>query len=132
MAKTPQKEIVAHMLRQAGKRGVHTFEMRQAYIANPSERIAALERAGWVIGHSREVLHGTAAGCRYVKVTEPEFGSVSTAASASGDRSLARDAGLPRSEHQAGADAAVDTEPESLFEVEQPSVSPYDHDRRAA
>lgn len=67
-----QREKVAHILRARGAGGVHTFELRQAYIGNPSERIADLEREGWVISHAREKLNGTATGTRYVKVSEPD------------------------------------------------------------
>lgn len=61
----PQRELVLQMLRDAGTRGVHTFEIRQAYIANPSQRIAELEAAGHRITHTRERLHGAATGTRY-------------------------------------------------------------------
>lgn len=116
--KTPQKEIVAHLLRQAGSRGVHTFELRQAMIANPSERIAALERAGWTIKHSgRELLHGTAEGCRYVKVSEPDV-----------ERPI--DHPLPGSESLIPShrvDGPLSADPGSLFEVEAPRPhSPYE------
>jgi hypothetical protein len=111
MAKTPQKEMVAHMLRQAGSRGVHTFELRQAYIANPSERIADLERAGWVIHHTREVLHGTAQGCRYVKVAEPDSSSPGV--------SVSQTAGVP-------------VGPEPLDMTTQKPMSPYDYERLVA
>jgi hypothetical protein len=67
-----QRDRVAHMLRAAGSRGVHTHELRAAYIANPSERIRELQDCGWVIEHTRERLHGTAFGTRYVKVFEPD------------------------------------------------------------
>ena len=111
MAKTPQKEIVAHLLRQAGNRGVHTFELRQAYISNPSERIADLERAGWTIKHSPpEKLHGTAMGCRYVKVSEPD---VESSPGGSLD-------GVPPASSVPTSRVALSAEPAALFEVEVP------------
>jgi hypothetical protein len=68
---TPQREIVAQLLRSNGSRGVHTFELRRAFIANPSERVADLEREGWLIDHKREPLNGNARGCRYTLVSSP-------------------------------------------------------------
>lgn len=53
------------MLRDAGPLGVHTFEMRKAFIGNPSQRINELEDEGFVIDKRREKLHGTATGSRY-------------------------------------------------------------------
>jgi len=125
--KTPQKEIVARLLRQAGKRGVHTFELRQAYISNPSERIADLERAGWIIKHSgRELLHGTAEGCRYVKVSEPDVErTASTPPSPSGVLGAVtppegRDAGLITRASAEGSLSAA-----------RP-LSPYEYEREVA
>jgi hypothetical protein len=69
--RTSQKDQVAHLLRARGAAGVHTFELRQAFIANPSERIRELQDHGWVIEHKDEKLHGKATGTRYVKVSEP-------------------------------------------------------------
>lgn len=61
-----QEDITLTMLRQAGPHGVHTFEMRAAYIGNPSERIARLERRGHRIRVGpKERLNGTAVGVRY-------------------------------------------------------------------
>ena len=60
-----QRDVVLKALRDAGTRGVHTFELRAAYIGNPSQRIAELEAAGYVISHTRERLHGRAMGTRY-------------------------------------------------------------------
>jgi len=69
--KIPQYEIVARELRFAGSRGVHTFELRKAMIANPSERIRELEKQGYVISKEREKLHGEARGARYKIVSAP-------------------------------------------------------------
>lgn len=60
-----QRQRVLEALIAAGSRGVHTFELRQAFIGNPSQRIADLEAEGYVITHTRERLHGTAIGTRY-------------------------------------------------------------------
>ena len=61
-----QEEVTLQMLRAAGSRGVHTFEMRRAFIGNPSERIARLERRGYRIRvGDRERLNGSAVGVRY-------------------------------------------------------------------
>ena len=60
-----QRDTVLRMLRDAGSRGVHTFELRGAFIGNPSQRIAELEDAGYAISHTRERLHGKAIGTRY-------------------------------------------------------------------
>jgi hypothetical protein len=59
-----QAECVLRELR-ARRHGVHTFELRNMYVANPSQRIAELEQRGHVIRHERERLHGQAFGTRY-------------------------------------------------------------------
>lgn len=59
------------MLREAGPAGCHTFELRAAYVANPSQRIAELEDAGHTITHTREKLHGSAVGTRY-RLVQPQ------------------------------------------------------------
>lgn len=64
MAVTQRDKVLA-LLRDAGGRGIHTFELRQAFIGNPSQRIAELEAAGFEIEHTREKLHGQAQGTRY-------------------------------------------------------------------
>lgn len=56
---------ILQWLRDAGARGIHTFELRNAYIANPSQRIIELEERGHVISRERERLHGHAFGVRY-------------------------------------------------------------------
>lgn len=67
-----QRMIVLNMLRAAGQRGVHSFEMREQYIANPSQRILELEQLGFEIKHGRrERLNGTAYGRRYYLISEP-------------------------------------------------------------
>jgi hypothetical protein len=61
-----QHETVLQILRDAGKRGIHTFELRREYIGNPSQRIAELEARGHIISSTRERLNGDAWGARYV------------------------------------------------------------------
>lgn len=67
-----QRERVLQMLRQAGSRGIHTFELRREFVGNPSQRIAELEAEGHRITHTRERLHGDAVGTRYRLVSEQE------------------------------------------------------------
>ena len=66
-----QWEIVLRELRNAGPRGVHTFELRRMFIGNPSQRIAELEQKGYRITSTREKLHGRAVGSRYVLQDAP-------------------------------------------------------------
>ena len=68
-----QADIVLRELRHAGARGMHTFELRGMYIANPSQRILELESRGHAISHTREKLHGTARGCRYRLVRDADL-----------------------------------------------------------
>jgi hypothetical protein len=65
-----QQARVLQCLRDAGGRGIHTFELRNAYIANPSQRINELEALGHVIRHERERLHGQAFGVRYTLIKD--------------------------------------------------------------
>lgn len=66
-----QAEQVLQLLRYAGKMGVHTFELRRAYIGNPSERIRELRNAGHTIDVGpKERLGGTAYGVRYFLVRD--------------------------------------------------------------
>ncbi|PTL55778.1 helix-turn-helix domain-containing protein [Paraconexibacter algicola] len=60
-----QRDDVLRALRDAGPRGVHTFELRAAYIGNPSQRIAELEEIGHTISRTPEALNGKARGTRY-------------------------------------------------------------------
>lgn len=61
-----QDEYVLRCLRMRGEAGVHTFELRQRFIGNPSQRIAELENAGIKVVHGqRERLRGRAHGTRY-------------------------------------------------------------------
>lgn len=60
-----QRDKVLELLRAAGSRGVHTFELRAEFIGNPSQRIAELEALGHKITHTRERLRGSATGTRY-------------------------------------------------------------------
>lgn len=66
-----QADTVLRMLRDAGSRGVHTFELRQEYIGNPSQRIAELEGRGHLFTRTREKLNGQAIGTRYRLVSSP-------------------------------------------------------------
>jgi hypothetical protein len=69
----PQWLRFLRMLRQAGPRGVHTFEMRRAFIGNPSQRKTELEKRGCRIRVSeREKLNGRAQGVRYFLEFEPD------------------------------------------------------------
>lgn len=70
--KTTQKEIVEHLLRARGDQGIHTFELRQMYIGNPSERVRQLRELGWLIDSIDERFHGEAFGTRYRLIAEPE------------------------------------------------------------
>lgn len=70
-----QREQVLKALRAAGSRGVHTHELRAAYIANPSQRISELEAEGHLIVHTRERLHGRAIGTRYKLIEGVQAGS---------------------------------------------------------
>jgi hypothetical protein len=64
-----QKDTTLQMLRAAGERGVHTFEMRRAFIGNPSQRIAELIEDGHGITTGpKERLNGEAMGVRYFLV----------------------------------------------------------------
>jgi hypothetical protein len=64
-----QRDIVLQMLEQAGERGVHSVDIRRAYIANPSQRIIELEERGHSIRAVRERSpYGTSMGVRYFLV----------------------------------------------------------------
>lgn len=52
-AKPTQRARVLAFLRDAGARGIHTHELRAAFIGNPSQRITELEDAGHEIVHKR-------------------------------------------------------------------------------
>lgn len=86
MKPPPQWQTVLLELRNAGTRGVHTFEFRRMFIGNPSQRVAELEARGYVVTHTREKLDGKAIGCRYVLVSSPDIAV--TAESAYVDRDL--------------------------------------------
>lgn len=115
-----QRDRVAHMLRAAGEKGVHTFTLRQAYIGNPSERIRELEDQGWVIRHTRERLHGTAHGTRYVKVSEPDVDDGRRVGQA------------PSLSPGPGSHPVAVANAETLFPVEHEPRSPYDPMSEAA
>lgn len=69
----PQWLQFLRMLRAAGDHGVHTFEMRRAFIGNPSQRRQELIDRGCHLRVSeREKLHGRALGVRYFLEYEPE------------------------------------------------------------
>ncbi len=67
-----QADTVLSELRIAGRRGVHSFQLRALYIANPSQRILELEGRGHLITHQREKLNGAASGVRYRLVSDVE------------------------------------------------------------
>lgn len=67
-----QRQKVLRLLKDAGRVGVHTFELRAEYIGNPSQRIAELEADGYVIRHTRERLHGKSRGSRYTLISQPQ------------------------------------------------------------
>jgi hypothetical protein len=90
--KLTQRQRVEHLLRARAETGVHTFELRQAFIANPSQRVAELEQRGWDIQHTGEKLHGSAFGTRYVLIAEPEN---SEAPASNRERPLGSPDGVP-------------------------------------
>lgn len=58
-------EVLA-MLTAAKERGVHTFELRRAFIGNPSQRRQELEDRGRaIVVGPKERLNGQALGVRY-------------------------------------------------------------------
>lgn len=71
-APVTQADQVLDAARQRGAQGVHTFELRRAYIGNPSQRIAELEQRGHRFTKTREKLNGEAVGTRYVLVHDAE------------------------------------------------------------
>jgi hypothetical protein len=52
-------------LQARGPVGVHTFEMRRAFMGNPSQRRSELLALGFALGNRRERLNGRANGSRY-------------------------------------------------------------------
>lgn len=76
----PQWLQFLRMLRAAGDKGVHTFEMRRAFIGNPSQRRQELlDRGCRLRVGEREKLHGRAQGVRYFLEYEPDgIGSASS------------------------------------------------------
>jgi hypothetical protein len=65
VAKTSQTERFRAWLVERGPGGVHTFEMRRAFMGNPSQRRKDLEAQGvHLIVGPRERLHGDAVGVR--------------------------------------------------------------------
>ena len=111
-----QRQDVLRMLRAAGPVGVHTFELRAAYVGNPSQRVSELEDEGHVIRHTRERLRGSAVGTRYVLVTD----AVSRAAQST--------AGSPE---QGSAVAGVDAPALALDITSGPQCAIFDWDEAA-
>ena len=71
-----QADEVLQMLRDAGARGVHTFQIYGAFIANPSQRIADLTERGHEISSFKErPAPDRAMGARYTLVKDVEVGS---------------------------------------------------------
>lgn len=70
-----QQTYVVRRLRERGDRGIHSFELRQEYIGNPSQRINELRAYGYVIPEPqvREKLNGKARGVRYRLTGEPDL-----------------------------------------------------------
>lgn len=83
----PQQSYVRRRLLERGDRGIHTFELRQEYIANPSQRINELRDYGYVIPEPqvREKLNGRARGVRYRLTGEPNLDLVCDTGVAGGD-----------------------------------------------
>ena len=66
-----QRDFVLQRLREAGPRGIHTFQLRKEYVGNPSQRIAELEALGYVIQSVRErPAPDRALGARYTLVRD--------------------------------------------------------------
>lgn len=86
-----QADNVLALLQARGQQGIHTFELRgEHYIGNPSQRIAELERRGYVVSSVRERLNGRAIGARYRLVSSP-----SGALEEVQDRPASSDGGIP-------------------------------------
>lgn len=122
--KPTQRDKVLAFLRDAGGRGIHTHELRQAMIGNPSQRIAELVAAGYSIEHKRE-RRNDSPGTRY---TLKAAGG--GASSPRPDDQPVRDQTLRRRE--VAAPSADHDEPTALFgetdEVSRGPIarSPYD------
>jgi hypothetical protein len=125
-AKPTQRDRVLAFLRDAGGRGIHTHELRQAMIGNPSQRIAELEAAGHTIEHKRE-RRNDSPGTRYTLIQAADGGAPSPSRE---DRAV-RDQTPPRREV---ATPSVDHPVSSLFGDEQgdPTPSAYDPFSEAA
>jgi hypothetical protein len=60
-----QKDRVLEMLRQAGTRGVHSFEFYEARLPRAAARILELRAEGHKIAAVRELFRGESNGVRY-------------------------------------------------------------------
>lgn len=63
--KPTQKEIVLHMLEEAGDKGVHSFQFMQLQLPRVAARVCELRAEGHEISSEHELLHGSATGVRY-------------------------------------------------------------------
>lgn len=61
-----QRERILSMLRDAGTRGVHSFELFEARMPRAAATVHTLRRDGYTITSTPETLHGDAKGVRYV------------------------------------------------------------------
>lgn len=66
-----QRQRVLHLLREAGDRGVHSFEMIQLGIPRVAARVHELQQDGHTIRSERSRFQGTAEGSRYTLVSVP-------------------------------------------------------------
>lgn len=60
-----QRDIVLKALRDAGDRGVHSFEFLELQIPRAAARVLELRENGHTITSTRERLNGDAEGVRY-------------------------------------------------------------------
>lgn len=60
-----QRDQILQMLRDAGDRGLHSFELYEARLPRAAARIAELREAGFTITSTRERYRGQAEGVRY-------------------------------------------------------------------
>lgn len=116
-----QRDDVLRMLRDAGPAGVHTTDLRRAYVGNPSQRVADLEERGYIISHERERSpYGTSMGTRYRLVRElhasPDRG-VNGAADASSSSASAAPTPSNSSDSPLGGDPVSGESPDRLFDT---------------
>lgn len=66
-----QRDIVLKALRDAGDRGVHSFEFLELQIPRAAARVLELRENGHTITSTRERLNGDAEGVRYRLIEQP-------------------------------------------------------------